>query len=55
MNGLSKTAVKNIFKVEKTQIQCNLKWNLLNCVTTDASKSVQKKGQLDKLIKIVKI
>lgn len=55
MNGLSKTAVRNIFKVEKTQIQCNLRWNLLKCVTTNASKNVQKKRQLDKFIKFVKI
>lgn len=26
---------KNIFKIEKTSIQYNLKWNRLRCVTTD--------------------
>lgn len=42
---------QDIFKkVEKTLIQCNLKWNLPRCITTDGGKSMcgAEKAQLDK-------
>lgn len=40
INSLCGTSIgENIFKVEKTQIQCNLKWNLLRYVTNDSGKN----------------
>lgn len=42
MNTLCRvTTGKNIFKeIEKTLIQCKLKWNLLKYVTTDVGKNI---------------
>lgn len=55
MNSLCVIAVsKNVFgEVEKTLIHCNLKWNLVKCITTDSSKnSVAEKCLLGQIYKV---
>lgn len=57
-NPCGKTMVKTIFKEnEETLIQCNLKGNLLRCVTTVDDKNMcgAGKGFLDKFTKVVKM
>lgn len=58
MNYLHGTIGKNIFKQEgKTLIQCNLKWNLLRCVTAYGGKHMcrTEKGLGEQIYKAVKM